>query len=75
MNTIRSDYIAIPEVKTEGMVIMHDRGKGLHDAQLAILPTLYKSICIFHKEKNVNSRFKSTFQGKRWAAAIPPVFA
>jgi MULE transposase domain len=60
---------AIPEINEEGMVVMHDREKGLHNAQLAVLQRTHESICFFHSEKNVNSRFKSKFQGKIWAAA------
>jgi len=61
--------ISISQLGEQGIVLMHDREKGLHEAQSSILPTSYKSICVFHLEKNVNSTFKSKFQGKIWAAA------
>jgi hypothetical protein len=59
---------AIPEVKLEGMVIMHDREKGLHAAQVVVFPLAQESICAFHLEKNVNVRFKSKFEGLIWKA-------
>jgi zinc finger SWIM domain-containing protein 3 len=61
--------ISIPEIMNEGLVVMHDREKGLQNAQFAVLPNSYQSICVFHLEKNLNARFKSKFQGKVWSAA------
>jgi MULE transposase domain len=46
---------AIPEINKEGMVIIHNREKGLNNAQVALLPRSHESICVFHLEKNVNS--------------------
>ena len=60
---------AIPELRTPGMVIMHEREKGIHNAQASILPYSHESVCVFHLEKNLNDRFKSKFQRKIWAAA------
>ena len=52
-------YLAqsIPKIKDQGMIITHDRekGLGLHNAQAAILPNSNESVCVFHLEKNVNA--------------------
>jgi hypothetical protein len=66
LNNLRS---AIPSLATAGMVFMHDRQKGLQNARMSIFPQSHESICVFHLEKNVNSRFKSVFQKKLWVAA------
>jgi len=49
---------AMPKINSPGFVIMHDREKGLHGAQLAVLPEAHESICVFHLEKNVTATFK-----------------
>ncbi|KAH6583297.1 hypothetical protein BASA61_008079 [Batrachochytrium salamandrivorans] len=59
----------IPEIKQPGIVIVHDREKGPQQAQKQILPFLFKSICVWHLENNVNTIFKSKFGGQIWAAA------
>jgi len=60
---------AIPSIDNVGIVVMHDREKGLHNAHQNILPNSHESICVYHLEKNVNYNFKSKFKGKIWAAA------
>jgi zinc finger SWIM domain-containing protein 3 len=60
---------AIPDVLKPGMVVMHDREKGLHNAQTQLLPESHESVCVWHLEKNVLTVFKSKFSGKIWAAA------
>jgi hypothetical protein len=59
---------AIPSINSVGMVIMHDREKGLHAAQVVVCPLAHESICAFHLEKNLNIRFKSKFEGLIWKA-------
>ena len=60
---------AIPNLCRSDIVIMHDRQKGIENAQSSILPNTYESICVYHLEKNVNAMYKSKFMGKIWAAA------
>jgi zinc finger SWIM domain-containing protein 3 len=66
---------AIPCIKNRSITLMHDREKGLLAAQVSTLPDTYESVCVFHLEKNVNSIFKSKFNGKIWAAAKAPTIA
>jgi hypothetical protein len=61
--------LAIPDVDQPGITVMHDREKGLHQAQTQLLPLSHESICVWHLEKNVNAIFKSKFNGRIWAAA------
>jgi hypothetical protein len=44
---------ANPEIKEEGMVVMHDCKKGKHNAQLSILPNSHELICVFHLERTL----------------------
>jgi hypothetical protein len=60
---------AIPAAAKPGIVLMHDRHLGLQNAQKNIMPESYPSHCVFHIEKNLNSKFKSTFNRKIWEAA------
>jgi hypothetical protein len=61
--------LAVPAVQAPGMVVIHDREKGLHNAQEALLPNSHEAICVWHLEKNVNATFKSKFDGAIWKAA------
>jgi hypothetical protein len=65
---------AIPEIKRKGIIVMHDMEKGLYNAQVAILPNSLESICVFHLEKNVYSKYKSKFKGKIWAVTAAKAF-
>jgi MULE transposase domain len=42
---------SIPAINSCGISVVHDREKGLHNAQLNILPLSVESICVFHLEK------------------------
>ena len=48
---------SIPELKTPGMVIMHDCEKRLHYFQDEIYLNSCESICVYQLERYVNSRF------------------
>ncbi|KAH6581233.1 hypothetical protein BASA60_002510 [Batrachochytrium salamandrivorans] len=63
------DVETIPEIKQPKVVIVHDREKGLQQAQRQILSFPFESICVWYLEKNVNTIFKSKFGGQIWAAA------
>jgi transposase-like protein len=60
---------AIPILNNENFTIIHDREKGLSNAQNKILPLSNESICLFHLEKNINSRFKTKLNGRLWTIA------
>ena len=60
---------AIPQVADVGMILMHDRDKGLQPAQQDVLPGTHESACARHLENNVVDRFKSRFGGSVIKAA------
>jgi zinc finger SWIM domain-containing protein 3 len=66
---LRKLKVAIPATNRDGMIFMHDREKGLHEAQKTVFPRSYESICVYHLEKNVKVRFHSALEGLIWSAA------
>lgn len=51
-------------------LVMSDRDKGLRVAQRAIYPLAIPAICAKHLERNINAKFKSTFNVCVWLFAI-----
>ena len=60
---------AIPTLNNENFTIIYNREKRLSNAQNKILSLSNKSICLFHLEKNVNSRFKTKLNRRLWTIA------
>jgi hypothetical protein len=56
--------VCVPEINSAHFVNMHDREKGMHNAQLRILPFIRESICMFHLEQNVKKHFRTNVEGR-----------
>ncbi|CAG8816407.1 21146_t:CDS:2, partial [Dentiscutata erythropus] len=61
--------VALPLINTNESVIISDREKGISDAVYSKLPNAFHAYCVWHIEKNVNTKFRTKLDGKIWAAA------
>ncbi|CAG8528783.1 22275_t:CDS:2 [Gigaspora margarita] len=62
-------YKAFPLLNTNETVIISDREKGISDAIQTKLPNAFHAHCVWHIEKNINTKFKTKLVSKIWAAA------
>ncbi|CAG8801595.1 8147_t:CDS:2, partial [Dentiscutata erythropus] len=62
-------HTALPIINTNETVIISDREKGISDAVQAKLSNAFHAHCVWHIEKNVNTKFRTKLGGKIWAAA------
>ena len=66
-----------PPVKTafhieddgRGLVFLSEREKGLDDGLKELFPNAAHSFCVYHVEKNVKVRYKTTVEGLLFTAA------
>ena len=55
-----------------GLVFLSDREKGLDDGLKELFPNAAHSFCVYHIEKNVKVRYKTTVEGPLFTAAKTP---
>ncbi|CAG8826695.1 4983_t:CDS:2, partial [Dentiscutata erythropus] len=59
----------LPLMNSNESVIISDREKSIADAVKMKLPNAFHTHCVWHIEKNVNTKFRTKLGGKIWAAA------
>ncbi|CAG8655412.1 4987_t:CDS:2 [Ambispora leptoticha] len=62
-------YKALPIMNFNESVVINDREKGIIDAVKMKLPNAFHAYCVWHIEKNINTKFRTKLEGKIWAAA------
>ena len=55
-----------------GLVFLSDREKGLDDGLKELFPNAAHSFCVYHIEKNVKVRYKTTVEGLLFTAEKTP---
>ena len=61
--------VALKEDNWHDVVFLSDREKGIESSLSKVLPDAKHGHCVFHIEKNVKTKFKTTLNGLLWRAA------
>ncbi|CAG8845630.1 22766_t:CDS:2, partial [Gigaspora margarita] len=71
-NTIEGEgklVLTLPTINTNENIIISDHEKGIANAVQTELPNVFHTHCVWHIEKNVNTKFRTKLGGKIWAIA------
>ena len=61
--------VALNEPNWDQVVFLSDREKGIESSLSKVIPAAKHGHCVFHIEKNVKTKFKTTLNGLLWRAA------